>query len=205
MSQVMKLARVTECEGLSLTVLKPGLAGAIPTRTDIPLNAYMLGYPTRPVEYHGPELDASFINGNGHDKPTGILQYVGRGIEAFPNTGDPVEDLINLIYALSPEHRARGAFIMGRETLRAVRGLKDADGRFIFRSGLSVGDPDRLLGYPLICIDAMPEPNEGKPSILFGDFDEGYTIARGPYKQGQESIKIGGHVTNPDAIKALLV
>jgi predicted phage gp36 major capsid-like protein len=202
---MMNLARVTECAGETLTVLKSGVAGAIPSGTDIPLNTYMLGYPTRPVECHGPELDASFINGKGHDKPTGILQHVGRGIEALPNTGDPVEDLINLIYALSPEHRARGAFIMGRETLRVVRKQTDGAGRFIFRSGLSVGDPDRLLGFPLICIDAMPEPNEGKPSILFGDFDAGYTIARGPYKEGQETIEIGGDVTNPDAIKALLV
>jgi predicted phage gp36 major capsid-like protein len=202
MSQMMNLARVTECEGLSLTVLK---SGAIPSTTYIPLNTYMLGYPTRPVECHGPELDASFINGNGHDKPTGILQYVGRSIEALPNTGDPVEDLINLIYALAPEYRARGAFIMGRETLRVVRKQTDGAGQYIWRPGLAVGNPDRLLGHPSICIDAMPEPNEGKPSILFADFDAGYTIARGPYKEGQESIKIGGDVTNPEAIKALLV
>jgi predicted phage gp36 major capsid-like protein len=202
---MMKLARVAECEGETLTVLKSGVDGAILTRTDIPLNTYMLGWPVTPVEYHGPELDASFINGTGHDKPTGVLQYVRLSIEALPNTGDPVEDLIRLIYSLAPEYRARGAFIMGRETLRVVRKQTDGAGRYIWRPGLAVGNPDRLLGHPSICIDAMPEPNEGKPSILFGDFDEGYTIARGPYKEGDWAIKIGGDVTNPDAIKALLV
>lgn len=171
---------------------------------------------------------AAFVNGDGLDKPTGFLNqtivantswtwgnlgYVATGADGAFNGPD---ELIDLVYALGAEYRANGTFVMNSRTAGAVRKLKDADGRFLWSDGLAAGEPARLLGYPVLVAEDMPDIASGADAIAFGDFAAGYTIAerpdlrvlRDPFSAKPHVLfyatkRVGGDVSDFAAIKLL--
>ncbi len=66
---------------------------------------------------------------------------------------------------------------MNSKTVGAVRKLKDADGRFLWSDATVAGEPARLIGYPVLIVEDMPDIGADSMSIAFGDFANGYTIA----------------------------
>ncbi len=171
---------------------------------------------------------AAFVNGDGIGKPKGFLThpavdndtwawdqlgYVATGVDADFNGGDAI---IDLVYALGAAYRANGTFVMNSKTAGAVRKLKDADGRFLWSDGLAAGEPARLLGYPVVIAEDMPDIATDSYSIAFGDFAAGYTIAerpdlrvlRDPFSAKPNVLfyatkRVGGDVSDFAAIKLL--
>ncbi len=170
----------------------------------------------------------AFINGDGVDKPVGFLThtivdnaswawgdigYVPTGVAGDLNTGD---EIIDLVYALGADYRANGSFVMNSKTAGAVRKLKDNDGRFLWSDGLAAGEPARLLGYPVVIAEDMPDIAAGAYAIAFGDFAKGYTVAerpdtrilRDPFSAKPHVLfyatkRVGGDVSDFAAIKLL--
>lgn len=73
----------------------------------------------------------------------------------------------------SPYARAdRAAWIMSNATLAEVRKLADSTGRPLldFEVPRGTGAAGMLLGRPVFIDAAMPDPEEGEKTILFGDF-----------------------------------
>lgn len=173
------------------------------------------------------EADA-FINGDGSDKPVGFLThtvvadaswewdkigYVATGVDGGFDGG---EAIIDLVYALGAQYRSNGTFVMNSKTAGAVRKLKDADGRFLWSDGLAAGEPARLLGYPVLIAEDMPDIASDAMAIAFGDFAAGYTIAerpdlrvlRDPFSAKPHVLfyatkRVGGDVSDFAAIKLL--
>lgn len=171
---------------------------------------------------------ASFINGDGIDKPTGILThpsvdndiwtwgnlgYVPTGVDGAIGGGDAI---IDLVYALGAEYRANATFVMNSKTAGVVRKLKDADGRFLWSDGLAAGEPARLMGYPVVIAEDMPDVVTDSNAIAFGDFAAGYTVAerpdlrvlRDPFSAKPHVLfyatkRVGGDVSDFSAIKLL--
>ncbi|MBB96449.1 MAG: phage major capsid protein [Rhodobacteraceae bacterium] len=171
---------------------------------------------------------ASFISGDGNDKPKGMLThtkvdnaswawdtigYVPTGVDGGIGTG---EAIIELVYALGAQYRANGTFVMNSKTAGVVRKLKDGDGRFLWADGLAAGEPARLLGYPVLIAEDMPDVANDSYAIAFGDFAAGYTIAerpdlrilRDPFSAKPHVLfyatkRVGGDVTDFAAIKLL--
>ncbi|MFS4439066.1 phage major capsid protein [Paracoccaceae bacterium GXU_MW_L88] len=176
------------------------------------------------------ESDA-FINGDGNNKPKGIMAYDAvpyddfmwgkLGYVATGNNGDfaetnPADAIVDLVYALGAQYRANATFVMNSKTAGAVRKMKDADGRFLWSDGFAAGEPARLMGYPVLIAEAMPDIALGQSAIAFGDFSAGYTIAerpdlrvlRDPFSAKPHVLfyatkRIGGDVTDFQAIKLL--
>ena len=174
---------------------------------------------------------AAFVNGDGIDKPKGFLLpakvanaswtwgslgYVPSGAASdFPAT-NAVDCIVNLIYALGADYRANASFVMNSKTAGAVRKMKDADGRFMWSDGLAAELPARLMGYPVLISEDMPDIGTNTYAIAFGDFKAGYTIAerpdlrvlRDPFSAKPNvlfyaSKRVGGDVTDFAAIKLL--
>ncbi|MBE9635705.1 phage major capsid protein [Salipiger mangrovisoli] len=171
---------------------------------------------------------AAFITGDGIDKPMGILShdmidnalwewgnlgYVPSGAVAGIGDGDAI---IDLVYALGAEYRAKGCFVMNSKTAGSLRKLKDADGRHLWSDGLAAGQPARLLGYPVLIAEDMPDIAADAYPIAFGDFGAGYTIAerpdlrvlRDPFSAKPHVLfyatkRVGGDVSDFAAIKLL--
>lgn len=171
---------------------------------------------------------AAFINGDGVDKPRGILDhstvdndlwswgnvgYVPTGFDGDIGGGDAV---IDLVYALGAQYRANATFVMNSKTAGLVRKLKDADGRFLWSDGLAAGEPARLMGYPVVVAEDMPDAGSDAFAIAFGDFNSGYTVAerpdlrvlRDPFSAKPHVLfyatkRVGGDVSDFAAIKLL--
>ena len=112
---------------------------------------------------------AAFVSGDGIDKPTGFLSHpaVDNGVWTWGNLGyvpsgtnaNPEADaIIELVYALGAAYRKNAVFVMNSKTTAKVRKLKDTDGRFLWSDGLAAGEPARLMGYPVLVAEDMPDP-----------------------------------------------
>ena len=170
---------------------------------------------------------ASFVNGDGIDKPKGFLAHtaVDEGIWAWGNLGYvptgvdgdvTAESIIDVVYALGAEYRANAAFVMNSKTAGLVRKLKDNDGRFLWSDGLAAGQPATLMGYPVLVAEDMPDASTDGYAIAFGDFAAGYTVAerpdlrvlRDPFSAKPHVLfyatkRVGGDVSDFAAIKLL--
>jgi len=176
------------------------------------------------------EADA-FINGDGGGRPAGILNgfampnsgwswgalgYVVTGTAGDFDALNPADAIVDLVYALGAQYRANGTFVMNSKTAGAVRKMKDADGRFLWSDGLAAAEPARLMGYPVLIAEDMPDIAHDDMAIAFGVFRAGYTIAeraelrvlRDPFSAKPHVLfyatkRVGGAVSDFAAIKLM--
>jgi HK97 family phage major capsid protein len=174
---------------------------------------------------------AAFVSGDGIDKPKGFLTHpsVTDGTQVWGEFGhvttgvagdfaatDPADVIVDLVYALGARYRANASFVMNSKTAGRVRKMKDIDGRFLWSDGLAAGEPARLMGYPVLIVEDMPDIATGANAIAFGDFAAGYTIAerpdlrvlRDPFSANPHVLfyatkRVGGDVSDFEAIKLL--
>ncbi len=177
---------------------------------------------------------AAFINGSGTNQPKGILgapaslltdttrpfgtvQFLVTGNAATLGT-NPELKLIDLVHSLKPGHRQGAAWVMNSATLAEVRKLKAADGTFLWQPGIAEGQPDRLIGYPVVEAGDMPDIAANAFPIAFGNFRAGYLIAERsatsilrdpftnkPFVHFYAVKRIGGQVLDSEAIKLLKI
>ena len=177
---------------------------------------------------------AAFVKGTGTNQPKGFLaastsllgdatrtfgtlQYIASGDdEGFDESPDA--KLIDLIHTLKAGHRQGASWVMNSSTLAEVRKLKTSDGAFLWQPGLVEGQPDRLLGYPVVEAEDMPDIAADAFPIAFGNFKAGYlitersatTILRDPFTNKPfvhfyATKRLGGQVLDSDAIKLLKI
>jgi HK97 family phage major capsid protein len=177
---------------------------------------------------------AAYVGGTGTNQPKGFLsvptaltsdatrtfgtlQHVVSG-NATGFDVSPELKLIDLVHALRPGHRQGAVFVMNSSTLAVVRKLKAADGSFLWQPGIMEGQPARLLGYPVVEAEDMPDVAAAAFPIAFGNFQNGYlitersstTILRDPYTNKPfvnfyATKRVGGQVLDSDAIKLLKI
>jgi HK97 family phage major capsid protein len=176
---------------------------------------------------------AAFISGDGVNKPKGFLtgtitneadgvrafgtvQYLASGAAgAFP-AASPQDRLIDLIQALRTPYRQGAAFVMNSATLARIRKFKTSDGAFLWQPAMASGQPDTLLGYPVVEAEDMPDIAADAYAIAFGNFRAGYLIAERqetailrdpfthkPFVHFYATKRIGGAVMNSEAIKLM--
>lgn len=177
---------------------------------------------------------SAFINGTGSDQPEGFLsapvssaedavrafgslQYIGSGDDTGFGSA-PESRLIDLVHTLKAGHRQGASFVMNSATLAEVRKLKTDDGAFLWQPGMVEGQPDRLLGYPVVEAEDMPDVATGTYPIAFGNFRSGYLIAERsatqilrdpftnkPFVHFYATKRVGGQVLDSAAIKLLKI
>jgi HK97 family phage major capsid protein len=177
---------------------------------------------------------SAFVKGTGTNQPEGFLtaakattadatrafgtlQYVGSGNATGLGTAPDIK-LIDLVHMLKAGYRQGAAFVMNSATLASIRKLKTVDGAFLWQPGLVEGQPDRLLGYPVVEAEDMPDVAAGTFPIAFGNFRSGYLISeRGatqvlrdpftnkPFVHFYATKRIGGKVLDSNAIKLLKI
>ena len=115
----------------------------------------------------------AFVKGSGVNRPLGFLaspisaitdatrafgtlQYIGSGNATGFGTS-PESKLIDLVHSMKSGLRQGASWVMNSATLAQVRKLKTSDGAFLWQPGLVEGQPDRLLGYPVVEAEDMPD------------------------------------------------
>ena len=74
------------------------------------------------------------------------------------------DTIIDMIYAVPPETRARSIFVCDHKTAASLRRMMDSDGRFLWRDGLDVTEVNRVLGYPV-------HHDKRRAGLAFGEFE----------------------------------
>lgn len=116
--------------------------------------------------------------GTGVSQPRGLVvaATVGKAAATGQTTSVTYDDLVDLEHSVDPIYRAACGLMMHDDSLKAVRKIKDSNGRPIFVPGYEQGNPggapDRLLGRTITINQNMDPMGAGKKSILFGDFSK---------------------------------
>ncbi|WP_273690264.1 phage major capsid protein [Ketogulonicigenium vulgare] len=164
---------------------------------------------------------AAFINGDGSDKPTGLLTgttltTVKTGAAATLGA-NPFDALIELQYGVQGGYRQNGSWVMNSTTLAALAKVKDSQGNYIYQPAIAQGVAETLLGKGVYVDENMPLIASGAKPIIFGDFNRGYLIAdingmqvipdlvtNKGFLTLYASKRVGGVVKDKNALKALV-
>lgn len=182
------------------------------------------------LEFAESEGDA-FVNGNGINKPRGILQYstVDNASYSWGNVGfvvtggaaafaasNPSDALITLQHALKRQYRPDAGFMMNDSTLATIRKFKDGQGLYMWQPALAAGALGVLLGSPVYTDDFFPDLGANAFPVAFANWKRAYIIVdrRGttilrdpytakPYVKFYTTRRVGGGIQNFEAIKLL--
>lgn len=116
--------------------------------------------------------------GTGTNQPRGLVTAaaVGKAGATGQTATVTYDDLVDLEHSVDPYYRTAGKWMMHDDTLKALRKIKDDNGRPVFVPGYEQGNPggapDRLLGREIVINQHMPTMAASAKSILFGDFSK---------------------------------
>ncbi|MGE3245719.1 MAG: phage major capsid protein [Beijerinckiaceae bacterium] len=162
---------------------------------------------------------AAFVDGDGVEKPSGFMQdtTVAYSPNGHATTLQP-DGLIGFIYSMPAFYRNRGVWMMNSTTLAAVRKLKDGQNNYLWQPSFQAGQPETILGRPVIEAVDMPAIAANAFPIAFGAFDLAYriydrvalSIMRDPYSVAKNGLvrfharrRVGGGVRLAEAIRKL--
>lgn len=136
---------------------------------------------------------AAVVSGNGTNKPLGFLaapnsavsdkvgrafgtlQYFATG-QAGTLPANVLNMLLDVIHGTGWKHRQKSSWVLNAATLGTLRKYNDTTGQPILIESTSAGMPTRLLGYPVVECEVMPDIAANAFPIAFGDFDAGYVL-----------------------------
>jgi len=171
----------------------------------------------------------AFVSGDAIKKPRGILTYAAGGANLHPLGGIEVvasgaaaaitgDAILNLIYALPETFTGNAKFAMNRNTMLAIRKLKDSDNNYLWQPSLQAGQPSTLGGYAIADIPDMPGVAANALAIAFGDFKRAYKIldrvgvrvlrdpyTKKPYVMFYTTKRVGGGLENPECMKFMKI
>lgn len=128
------------------------------------------------AEDFGQKEGSAFVNGDGVLEPEGFMTHAGIAETANGHATTLSPDaLIKLLYAMPATYRNSGTWSMNGTTLGIIRLLKDGDGRFLWQPSYQAGQPETILGRPVVEMVDMPDLEADAYPIMFGDWS-GYRI-----------------------------
>jgi HK97 family phage major capsid protein len=123
------------------------------------------------AEDFGKKEATAFVWGNGALEPEGFMVNPDIAFTANGHATDLKADaLITLLYALPATYRNAGAWAMNGTTLATIRKLKDGQGNYLWQPSYQAGQPETILGRPVVEMVDMPDIESGSFPIIYGDF-----------------------------------
>ena len=112
-------------------------------------------------------IEKELLNGTP-GKATGALSCTNK-MTAASSTAITADELIDLQTMVHSAYQDGAFWTMNIETLRAIRKLKDNQGRYLLETNFSKEFPYGLLGKPIHPSDNMPKMAASAKAILYGD------------------------------------
>jgi len=129
------------------------------------------------AEDFGQKEALAFVNGNLAIEPSGFMANADIATHDNGHVANLSPDaLIALMYALPATYRNAGTWVMNGQTLATIRTLKDGHGNYLWQPSYQAGQPETILGRPVVEAIDMPDIEEDAQPIIFGDFKRGYRI-----------------------------
>ena len=174
--------------------------------------------------------EVDLTSGDGNKKSKGLLTYERttendkvrpfgklQKIEVAGAANIEADTLIDAFYTLHSKYRKNAVWVMSSTIAAALQKLKNKNGDYIWRDGLTTDAPATLLGRPVYFLETMPTGGANQAVIAFGDFKRGYFIVDhetgvrtrpdnltepGFYKVHTDKY-LGGGVVDSNAIKVI--
>lgn len=125
-------------------------------------------------ERFGRITNMHFTTGDGASKPSGFVTEATLGVTAASATAFTADELIDLEHSVDPAYRRNARFMMNDDSLKGVKKLKDAAGRYLWSASPADGEPDTILGHPFTINQEMPAIAPSAKPLAFGDFSKYY-------------------------------
>lgn len=173
------------------------------------------------AEDFGAKEGLAFVKGTGPLAPEGLLSNTSVGHTPTGNAStlgsSPADLLIDHYYSLPAAYRARGTWLMNGTVLAAIRKLK-LDTTYIWQPSYQAGQPETILGRPVVEVPDMPDVGSAAEPIIFGDIATAYRIVDrvalsilvNPYLLATNGItrihatrRVGAAVVQPAAIRKI--
>lgn len=170
------------------------------------------------AEDFGQKEASAFLIGSGSNMPKGL--FIDAGVQskaAGAAAAIGFDDFINVFYDLPAAYRNVGTWGMNSRTLAAARKLKDNNGAYIWQPAITAGQPETILGRPVVELLEADDIGANKSPVIFGDFS-GYRIVDrlalsilvNPYIRATDGItrihatrRVGGSVLQPAKFRKL--
>ena len=105
--------------------------------------------------------------------PEGILNDAGiAAIESLVSGSIGLDDLINITEDVPSSVENRASILTHKSVSKALRIMKDADGRPLWQPNIQAGRPALFNGHEVFKSDFMPALAAGATPLLFGDFSK---------------------------------
>lgn len=173
----------------------------------------------------------AFLTGSGVNKPTGLLTYITGAANAAVHPYGAIttvasgaaaaitaDSMIDLTSSLPTAMTGGAKMIANRNTITALRKLKDGQGNYLWQPSFVAGAPATINGYGLTEVAGMPDIAAGSKPIMFGDFKRGYLIldrlgvrvirdnlTSKPFVSFYTVKRVGGGLLHPDYLRAMTV
>ncbi|QDM27575.1 phage major capsid protein [Tardiphaga sp. vice304] len=170
-------------------------------------------------EDFGAKEGTAFVNGDGVIAPQGFMTHPDIAFTANGHaTNLSADALITLMYAIPAVYRANAVWAMNGNTVAVIRKMKDGQGNYLWQPSYQAGQPETILGKPVVELPDMPDVGAGLMPIAFGDFNLGYriidrldlSILVNPYTRATEGVtrfhatrRTGAGVIRPATLRKL--
>jgi HK97 family phage major capsid protein len=115
-----------------------------------------------------------FTTGDNAGKPQGAVTgaTLGKTGANGQTTSVTYDDLIDLEFAVPKPYRQSARYMMNDSTVKALKKLKDSQGRPLWVPGVAVKEPDTINGYAYTVNNDVAAMGANAKSILFGDLSK---------------------------------
>lgn len=124
--------------------------------------------------------EEDMLVGDGAGKPLGVFTASDHGIPTTRDTSVAsvsFDSLIEVQYQIKAQYKPNSTWLGSRVFAKTVRKLKDGDGQYLWQASTQVGQPDTLLGRPIVESEFAPSTlGSGTYAAIIGDF-RNYWIA----------------------------
>jgi HK97 family phage major capsid protein len=173
------------------------------------------------AEDFGSKEGLAFVSGSLSVEPEGFM--TNADVPQVLNGHATVlqaDALISMLYNLPATYRNAGSFVMNGTTLAVIRKMKDGQGNYLWQPANAAGQPETILGRPVVEVKDMPDIAANAFPIAYGAFKQGYRIydrvelavRPNPYLLATEGKirfharrRVGAGVVRPDALRKLKI
>jgi|688.fasta_scaffold281034_2 HK97 family phage major capsid protein len=121
--------------------------------------------------------EKALMTGSGVNQPLGLFTAHASGISTSRDvvgsnttTAIAADTLFDVKYALKQQYQATGSWLFHRDAVKAIMKLKDNQNQYLWQPSIQMGQPDMLLGRPVLQSEYVPNTfTSGKYVGLFGD------------------------------------
>ncbi len=171
------------------------------------------------AERIGKKEEEGFLKGTGGGMPVGLIYQTPVGAISEEIGVISIDDMIDLMHSLEESYRKNAVWLVSKDAYLKLRKITNHNGVPLWQNHLEEGEPETLLGHPILVSNYLDSVVPGSRPVLFGDFSYYWIGERGKRvikrlvecyaNQGQvaflASERVDANLVLPEAIKCMEV